>query len=130
MDIQQRINAFWEGEQPDQIPYTIYFWEWRNVQDDPAWQKMYHDGLGVTFHLTPFRPVTRDLEVIETHSVERGMDIRRLTQRTPVGDITAEWENGWHRKYWLETPGDYAVMRYIIEHTEVVADIQHYQAEC
>ena len=130
MDIHQRINAFWAGERPDQIPYTIYFWEWRNVQHDPAWQQMYQDGLGVTFHLTPFRLVTREVEVIETHHVERGMDIRRLTQRTPVGDITAEWENGWHRKYWLETPGDYTVMRYIVEHTEVVADIQRYKAEC
>lgn len=91
---------------------------------------MYKDGLGVTYHFAPFNLITRNVEVIETKSMERGIHIQRLTQRTPIGDITAEWANGWHHKYWLQTPGDYAVMRYIIEHTEVVADIDRYQAEC
>ncbi len=129
MDIHQRINAFWKGVRPDQIPYTIYFWEWRHVKHDPAWRQMYTDGLGVTFHITPYNLVKRKVEVIQADSVERGTHIHKITQRTPVGEITAEWADGWHRKYWLETSEDYEVMQYIVEQTEVIADIERCQAE-
>ena len=47
MDIRERLEAFWLGERPDQIPYTIYQNEWRHTADDPAWQELFQKGLGV-----------------------------------------------------------------------------------
>ena len=34
MTIRERIEAFWAGERPDTIPYTIYQNEWRHTKDD------------------------------------------------------------------------------------------------
>ena len=35
LSIQERIEAFWSGEQPDRIPYTIYQNEWKHTAADP-----------------------------------------------------------------------------------------------
>ena len=51
MNIQERLEAFWAGERPDRIPFTIYQNEWRHTASDPAWQPLYERGLGVTWHV-------------------------------------------------------------------------------
>jgi len=38
------------NQSPDQVPYTIYYNEWRYTQDNPAWLSLFEDGLGVTWH--------------------------------------------------------------------------------
>lgn len=120
MTIQDRLEAFWAGERPDQIPYTIYQNEWRHASDDPAWEAMYDEGLGVTYHAGSSRQETQNLEVLYEDYEENGESIRRQIQRTPVGDITQTWANGWHRKYLLETAEDYRVMTYIVRNTRII----------
>lgn len=117
MDIRERLEAFWAGERPDRIPYTIYEWEWQNQRDDPAWEQMFRDGLGVTFHVSPFRTETRNVEVVYEEYTEAGVPMSRQIQRTPVGEITQTWAKGWRRKYLVETPEDYRVMTYIVRNT-------------
>ena len=51
MTPEERIEAFWAGEKPDQIPYTVYWWDWREISDDPAWQGLYEKGLRVTYQV-------------------------------------------------------------------------------
>jgi len=118
LNIHERLAAFWSGEKPDKIPYTIYFWEWQHTMADPAWLPMYEKGLGVTHHLSTVRSHTRDLEIIHEDYVENGTPWTREIQRTPIGDITQTWEKGWHRKYLIENANDYRVMTYIAEHME------------
>ena len=127
MSIRELLEAFWSGERPDQIPYTIYQNEWRHTADDPAWQDMYAAGLGVTWHIPSYRVEVRDLDVIEDESVEGGKRLRRQTQRTPVGEICATWVDGWHEKYLLESPADYRVMTHIVEHTEVAPQYEAFE---
>ena len=127
MNITERMDAFWSGERPDQIPYTIYQGEWRQAAGDPAWQDLYAAGLGVTWHIASFRSETPDLEVVDEEAIEDGKRVRRQIQRTPVGEICATWVEGWHHKYLLETPADYRVMTYIVEHTEVAPCYEAYQ---
>ena len=54
MNIQERINYFWEGKKPDQIPYTIYWNELRHTVDNPAWKPLFEKGLGVTYGVSTF----------------------------------------------------------------------------
>ncbi len=119
MNIRERLHAFWLGERPDQIPYTIYQNEWRHTAEDPAWQPMFEAGLGVTWYIPTFQISRRHVEVINEEYTENGTRIRRQVQRTPVGEIDATWAEGWHRKYFLETPEDYRVMTYIAEHVDI-----------
>ncbi len=129
MDIRERLMAFWAGDRPDQIPYTTYFSKDRNMLNDPRWAPFFDRGLGVTFHVYPYSEKTHDVEIVERNWVENGVQVRRQTQRTPVGDISATWANGWHQTYWLKSPEDYRVMTYIVEHTETLPRFEGYRQE-
>lgn len=129
MNIHERLEAFWSGRRPDQIPYTIYRNEWRHTADDPAWEAMYRAGLGVTWHFGAHANRTRDVEVVRTET-RQGSDLTvRLTHRTPIGEITQHWVNGWQQEYLLKTAEDYRVMTWIVEHTDVVVDYETFRAK-
>ncbi len=119
MPIRERIEQFWSGEAPDRIPYTIYQNEWRHVQDDPAWNAMLADGLGITWHVPTFEVVIDNVETHETTANEQGKVVRRRTRKTPVGEITEEWADGWQQQYAIKTAADYRVMTYIVKHSQI-----------
>ena len=120
MNIHKRLKAFWSGERPDQIPYTIYYNEWRHIADDPAWQAMYEAGLGVVWGCSTVRSKRSNVEWSDDSYKENGHQIRRRTMRTPIGNIYTTSVDGWRQKYWLETAEDYRVMTYIVEHTDLI----------
>jgi hypothetical protein len=126
MTIRERLETFWSGERPDQIPYTIYQNEWRHTQNDPAWQDLYKKGLGVTWHCPSIQIQTKNVEVDEQTYTENGKTIHRKTLRTPVGEIYETHQDGWHNKYFLETAEDYRVMTYIVRHTNIVPAYQEF----
>lgn len=129
MNIRERIDAFWNGERPDQIPYTIYWNEWRHTCDDPGWQSLYDLGLGVTWYLRSFEMRMRNVETDDRTWDEAGRKLRRITRRTPLGEIHTTFEDGWRQKYFLETPEDYRVMTYVVEHTDIVPAYEAYNAK-
>ena len=85
MTPEERIEAFWAGERPDQIPYTIYHNEFRHTKDDPAWQPMFADGLRVTYSVCTVGSKTNNLEYSHDSYTEDGHRIDRNTTKTPVG---------------------------------------------
>ncbi len=115
MDFRERINAFWSGQRPDQIPYSIYDWEWRHTADDPRWQTLFDLGLGVSWHFPSFERTNPGVEVIEQTHHEDGHTITRRTLQTDFGSIFETYVDGWQRKFLLETPEDYAVMTRIVK---------------
>ena len=129
MNIRERLEAFWAGERPDQIPYTIYQNEWRHTADDPAWQPMFEEGLGITWYMQPFDVTAPSVEVLRDEIVEDGKTLAREIQRTPIGDISATWLEGWHKKYFLETAEDYHVMTHIVENSVITPQLEAYVAQ-
>ena len=127
MTIHDRLEAFWSGEKPDRIPYTVYWWEWKNVQGDPAWRAMFDAGLGVTQHVATFAAETPGVEHVNESKMIDGVAVDRHTMRTPVGEIHAEWANGWCQKYWLRTADDYRVMTWIARHTQIRPNYDEYR---
>lgn len=117
MNIRERLEVFWAGERPDQIPYTIYQNEWRHTASDPAWQPMFENGLGVTWNFPSFKTEYKNVEFIEKTVTENGRTIDKRILRTPIGEIFETHVDGWHSKYLLETAQDYAVMTYIVKNT-------------
>jgi hypothetical protein len=124
MDPMERIEAFWAGERPDQIPYTIYWWDWRHIADDPAWQPMFEQGLRVTYQACTLASKTQNVEYSEEAYEENGKKLTRQMMRTPVGEIYKILEQDWTQKYWLEIAQDYRVMKYIVENTQLVPDYE------
>jgi len=122
MNIRERLETFWSGERPDQIPYTIYHNEWRHTQNDPDWNELLENGLGITYHMSTFSSHTKNVEVLNDSYEQNGITYNRQTLRTPVGEIYQTWTKGWRQKYQLETPEDYAVMTYIVRNREFSAN--------
>jgi hypothetical protein len=121
MDLREQLAAFWAGERPDQIPYTIYQSKLPPV-DHPVVQQMFADGLGVTCFV-PTWEVSYDasIDIRDDFTRQDGRQLHRQTWRTPVGEIFATWTEDWHQKYFLATAEDYRVMMYIVEHTTLAA---------
>lgn len=120
MTIRERLEAFWAGDRPDEIPYTIYHTKWQDVKDDPAWEPLFERGLGLTFKEYPFRLERRNLEVVDRTSTENGLPVRRLVWRTPEGELTARWTNNWQQEFFLNDAADYRTMTSIVRNTAVV----------
>jgi len=113
MDIHERLEAFWLGEKPDRIPYTIYAWNCRGIENDGVLLNMCKNGLGITHPITPFNAEYNDVELIDnTDGV-----IRQQIMRTSDGDIFQTWKNGWHDQYLLKTADDYRIMTSIVRKT-------------
>jgi hypothetical protein len=131
MHIRQRLEAFWSGDRPDQIPFTIYQNEWRHKASDPAWESMFENGLGITWNIPSYRTILQGVETREERYTENKRPMYRHIFSTPLGEISSTWLIGvdmddWPCKYYLETPQDYRVMHYIVKHTNIVPDYQQY----
>jgi len=128
MNIHERLESFWAGERPDEIPYTIYHTKWQDVKNDRAWEAMFSNGLGLTFKEYPFKLEVRDLDTIQNDTIENGIQIRHVTWRTSVGEISATWANDWQQEYWLKSPDDYRVMTHIVKNTTILPDYEFFGA--
>jgi len=131
MNVRERIEAFWAGERPDVIPYTIYSYEYEasKCTEDAAWRRMFDAGLGVTFFTRTAEFVTSGVEERTDEYVEDGVTCRRETLATPVGEIHQTFRNDWHHKYWIERPEDYRVMTWIVKHTSVEPCYAEFEAQ-
>ncbi|MBN2501363.1 MAG: hypothetical protein JXB38_11340 [Anaerolineales bacterium] len=129
MDIRERLEAFWAGERPDEIPYTIYQNEWRHTASDPAWQALYEMGLGVTWYARPFKENHNGIEYIEETSTVDGLPFLKRIIKTPVGEIYETFLDEWRQKFYLETAEDYAVMTHVVRNTEVIPAIDTFIAK-
>jgi len=126
-DIRERLEAFWAGEQPDQIPFTIYQNEWRHTQDDPAWKALLERGMGVTWHVSTVRQVpSTDIQFSREMSIEQDREVERRRILTPIGALEEHYIDGWRREFFLKSAKDYAVMRYVVEHTALQPDYDTY----
>jgi hypothetical protein len=128
MSTRERLEAFWAGDRPDEIPFTIYHTKWQDAKNDPAWGPLFEAGLGLTFKEYPFRLERHDLQIVSAESTENGARVRRIVWRTSEGEISARWKDDWQQEYWLKTPEDYRVMTRIVRDTRVVADYESFGA--
>lgn len=135
MNINERIEAFWSGQKPDKIPYTIMKFFWHVVKDDPVWTNMYKQGLGITWNILSFERIMANTEVKVKQYEEKGKINKTTTYITPVGEIYQNeildnpLQMGWVQKYLLETPADYKVMTFITDNTKIVPAFEEYNAK-
>ena len=127
--IRERLEAFWSGEKPEPIPYTTYENKIPSDWSDPVIQQMFADGLGVLRFIPTWETVYRNVEVNDESTTVNGQPVLRQVCRTPIGELDAIWEQGWHQKYFLETAEDYSVMRYIVEHTDYRPAYEAFEAQ-
>jgi len=127
MTPQERLEAFWAGERPDQIPYTIYWNEWKHTASDPTWRPLFKKGLRVTYQVCTAAEKTKNVQYRQDCYEKDGRKLIRHTMQTPAGEIYAISEQGWMQKYWIKTADDYRVMKYIAEHTELTPNYEAFE---
>jgi hypothetical protein len=115
----------WRGERPDRIPYTSYGFFLDRYQDTDGFRRLVADGLGLLRGFSPFRLAHDGVEWGD--STENG--IRRVSMRTPVGEVVQTFRSGWHDTYYLKTADDYRVMTWVWEHTRVIPRLTEMAAD-
>jgi len=127
------IEAFWAGDQPDRIPFSIYgALCGPSHHEDPAWIALFERGLVPTYWCGTFSRVTKGLETVVDNYEEDGRPMRRTTLKTPVGEIyttakiTHHATSAWPQKPWLVTAEDYRVRTWITENTEIRPAYENY----
>lgn len=127
MNIRERMDTFFSGERPDQIPFTIYQNEWRHTASDPTWQNLFKLGMGVTWHIPPFQEkLDSQIKFESLQYTEEGKNIVRNIYKSPIGDIVESFVDDWQTEYFLKTAQDYRVFTYMVRHTQISPDYENW----
>ena len=136
MTRRERIMASALKQRADRFPFYHY---WRHSQIGWAERECRNRGMGVNWLRPPYVTCLHGVDITEKRAVVDGRSIIRRTYSTPIGSVyedefrepgTGEWHANrswkdvtpWLSSRMVKEPEDYKVVRYIVEHTEYVAD--------
>jgi hypothetical protein len=119
MTTKARLETALEGGIPDVTPFAIYLCFIDDLRS-ARWQRLLEQGLGVCEGVVTFRLEEHGVEDAFEERGEGGITHRIRTRRTPVGSIREVRSNGWPTEHFVKEPRDYRVLRWIVEHTEVM----------
>jgi len=114
-----------EGGTPDITPFITYLCFVDDLKS-ARWQRLIEKGLGVCEGAVTFRLVEHGVKNEFEERKEGNVTHRILTRHTPVGSIRQVDSDGWRTEYFIKTPQDCAVLRWIAEHTEVAPTREGY----
>lgn len=118
------IDVF-EGRRSEFIPFSIY--SWRDMCDDPAWQDLIKQGLCRVMRIPVIKEIpSSNIETIYQEEIINGKPVRRTTLRTPLGELNQVLIKNHEQEYYLKTPHDYKIMKYIIENTKLELDPEQF----
>ena len=125
MSVKSDIMRACRGELPERVPWTIY----SNLLPQGEGEKALRShGLGLV-HPIQIHPVQSfnhpSVEVVQRNVVVDGKMARRITYRTPVGELTevkrSDYASGmagyvadWRLEYMVKRPEDYEVLEFIV----------------
>ncbi|MAG35290.1 MAG: hypothetical protein CL878_03450 [Dehalococcoidia bacterium] len=136
MERRERIMAAARRERADKLPFFHY---WRHSQIGWAERECRNRGMGMNWTRPSYTETMHGVEVHEAQTVSAGQKVIRRTFTTPVGSISLDerrepgvgqwhaarsWKDvtPWQAERLIKEPDDYAVLKYIVEHTEYAPD--------
>ena len=136
MTRRERAMASAIGQRADRLPF--FHW-WRHSQTGWAERECRNRGMGMNWARPPYVQCLHGVEIGERSVVVNGRPAIRRTYSTPVGSVyedehrepgTGQWHGNrswrdvtpWLSSRLIKGPEDYPVVKYIVEHTEYVAD--------
>lgn len=136
MTRRERVMASAMGKSADRLPF--FHW-WRHSQIGWAERECRNRGMGMNWFRPPHAQQVHDVQVAERSATVSGRSVIRRTYTTPVGSVyedeyrypgTGQWHGSrswqdvspWTLSRLIKGPEDYAVVQYMVEHTEYVAD--------
>jgi hypothetical protein len=136
MTRRERILAASCRQRADRLPFFHY---WRHSQVGWAERECRNRGMGMSWCRPCAVQTMHGVEVTEQQIVSSGQTVVRRTYTTPVGSVWTEEKREpgvgqWHgQRSWrdispwqtarlIKAPEDYAVAKYMVEHTEYTTD--------
>ncbi len=136
MTRRERIMAASCGKRADKLPFAHW---WRHSQIGWAERRCRNQGMGVCWLRPSFMTVMHGVEITEAQKESAEGTVTRRTYSTPLGSIYLEekrepgvgmwhasrsWKDitPWQTARLIKGPEDYPVLKYIVDHTEYVAD--------
>ena len=136
MSRRERLLAASRCQPPDRVPFFHY---WRHSQIGWAEREARNRGMGLCWARPCHTEILHGVTVSEHQVVRDGQTQWQRIYETPVGRLstteireagTGQWHaqrswrdvTPWQTERLIKTPDDYAIMRYIVDHTEYVAD--------
>lgn len=125
MTTQAMLEIALEGGTPDVTPFVVYLC----FVDDlcsARWQRLIEQGLGLCEGAATFRLIEHGVQDDVFERKEGGVIQRIHTRTTPVGSVRQIHAGGWQVEHFVKEPGDYRVLQWIAEHTEVAPMREEY----
>ena len=136
MTHRERILTATRGTRVDRLPFFHY---WRHSQFGWAERECRNRGMGLNWDRPPYVTKLHGVEISERRALVDGQAVFRRTYTTPIGSVYEEeqrdpgvgqWHGGrswrsvlpWVTSRLIKGPDDYPIVKYIVEHTEYVAD--------
>ena len=134
MTSRQNLQAVLEGGTPERTPFLVYDGlmdgQWNGLPSGPdlePWRPLLDAGLGVMQHCNVFRKIE--------HGVKRSCEVRTTGGRrqkisrieTPVGTLESHRTDGWSDGKWIHDEADYAIMKWVVDHTEIVPNYERFE---
>ena len=128
------FEAFWAGERPERIPFSVYGALCGDLIKDPEFVQFFEQGLVPTYWVGTFTSSAKGVKRVTDTKEENGTTVARTTLKTPIGEIyTTAWLNPssiiqwWTQKPWLTTAEDYRVRTWIVAHSEIEPAYDRYR---
>jgi hypothetical protein len=120
MTQREQLTTTLEGGVPDRTAFSIYgfFIGDANLYAD-EWVALYDQGLSLCRHVATVRHVQHGVEDGYEERTEGGHLYQTSRKHTPVGTIESTLKDNWTHTNWIKEPGDYNILRWIVEHTEL-----------
>lgn len=122
----ERLEAFWSGQRPDRVPCTLDGHHWlaaNGGEDDPAdWLPLFDQGLLLVQRVSAVSQLLDDSDQRWETVDDPAGPLTRVRHTTSRGTLTATWQEGRPREYWLKTPDDVAIMSHIVRNTWLEAE--------
>ena len=136
MTRRERIMAASRKQRADRLPFFHF---WRHSQIGWAERECRNRGMGMNWQRPCAVETMHDVEITETRGVVRGRPVTRRTYTTPVGSVyvdehkepgVGQWHaqrswkdvSPWFLTRMIKEPGDYEVVKFMVEHLEYEAD--------
>jgi hypothetical protein len=129
----ENLTTALEGGLSEHTPLSVLDWFFTDPRYNfEEWRPLFDQGLGLVVQCQTARLVEHGVKTTVEHRAEgdRRYTVRR--KKTPVGTVQSVTINSirvprpmeWPQQYWVETPEDYRILRWIVEHTEVLTQYE------
>jgi len=136
MTRRERIMKASRRERADKLPFLH---NWRHMQIGWAERECRNRGMGISWARPSYVTRIHDVDISEQWLKKDGQTVYRRIFATPVGTVyqdemrapgTGQWHGmrgwnditPWQTARLIKEPEDYPVVKYIVEHTEYIAD--------